>query len=162
MSEQLEEMRRTSVVHPFTGELIDLDAPDEALADVIKDVQAFESELNVFKIEIGRELLRRMDRNACMTLHTEKWTIEGESKNRVKFVPEEIEAALRPFIGAEDGITVEAFRRAVKSKSVLYLDRNGLERMRKLGGRLAAAIKDCEHEIPDAARRIKSITPRQK
>ncbi len=71
-SQELEVVRTDpsqGVVHPVTGEMLDLSDTTDILAGALDDVRRLEGDLRDFKSALSMELLRRMDYYRTYTAH---------------------------------------------------------------------------------------------
>lgn len=153
---ELEQARPTSVMDPLTGELVELDAPLEVLAQAIDDVNQRISMLKAFKGDIDVEILARMDHNGLWTEHAGEWKIKSVSPDRTEVDAERVAQCLRPFVNVPGGISEKAYEQAVWSEEIWKSDRRVLNRLKKLGGKIKAAVVECE--VPVKGKRYVQVT----
>lgn len=139
------------VVDPQSGEVVFLDAPVEALGDYLKSVREFESLLKEAKALVNAEVVARMDKAACWTVHSQGVKLSAPSPAPVeKFDGPALHEALAPMVEL-NVITVEALDAAVETVVEYKPHLKGLNALRKLGGRVAEII--AEHTSEDEKKR---------
>lgn len=144
----------TSLANPATGEVVDLAAPDDALARCLEEVKALESELREYKAEVGRELLVRMDANASWTVKVAGGLrLESESPGLLEYDAEALHAELLALIEAEK-ITRKAANEALGLTVEKKVKKRGVKALEKLGGEVAEAIARTASKKPAGARRV--------
>lgn len=142
------------IVHPLTGEQIDLSASDDQLAEWIDQASELERLLRNVKTAIGDELIGRMDRQAHWTLRTGRFKVTAPSpKPKVDWDVDQLQATLADF--RDQGVIDEdAIDRAMKVKVTRVPQQAGLNALMKLGTELEERIRACAAEVP-AVRRVK-------
>lgn len=136
------------VVHPLTGEAIDLaQAPDEHVADFLSQIRDHEDALKDAKRIITQELLRRMDYQAKYTLRAGGYTLKSQSPAPAE---EFDELQLREDLLAlqdEGVISPEAVDNAVETVVTYKVRKAGINALRKLGGRVRDTVDRHAHEV---------------
>lgn len=144
-----------SLIHPQTGEILDLAAAENAqIASWIESVKEWEVNARGAKQLASEEIHRRMDRAACWTLRDGDYEIKGQSPDRTEYLIDSLQVALRNLI-AEGLITEEAAQAAVKREVTYKPAKRGINALLKIGGEVAEAIRACE--VPDERPRRVSI-----
>lgn len=137
-----------TVVNPVTGEVLGLDRPNEDLVQLLADVREYEAMLREVKRIVQRELLVRLDRDGKWTLHLENGLkVSAPSPEPTEEFDElALRAALLEL--ADEGVlTVEAVDRAIEPVVTYKAHKNGLNALRKLGGRVKAVIDAHASEV---------------
>jgi hypothetical protein len=143
---------------PATGELVELDAPDERLAAAIDESDQLVLRLRLYRQRLGEELLRRMDRAACWTLRAGELTVAGESPDRVDYDAGRLAAALGALTD-EGAISAAAAGAALKRKTEPMPQKRGIYQLRKRGGRIRELIDGCQ--LPVLRPRRVTVSRRQ-
>ena len=129
------------VIHPATGEKLELDAPDGALAAALDGLRTLEGNLRDVKSAIGGELISRMDASAAWTRH-----IPGVGKITAPSPKPTIEydgPALREALLelADQGLITQGAVDAAVETVVTYEPRaRGITALLRLGGSVAAVV----------------------
>lgn len=143
MSGELAAPRRLAI--PATGELIDLDAATDTLAGHLDDIRDLEGALRGAKRELAQEILARMDTEATWTVEAGPYKLVGESPNRVDYDPHELLTALRAL--PPDAISPRALDAAVQRVEQLKVSKQGVNKLLKLGGPVADAVRGAERPV---------------
>lgn len=135
------------IVHPGTGEQLDLTADDVYLVRWFDEIKELEARLKEVRAEVGRELTSRMDRAA-------KWTLRaGGLEARVPSPAPSVEwnvDALRATLAdlLSDGMISEDASDAALEVVVTYKPRvAGLNALKKLGGEVQERVEACGVEV---------------
>lgn len=128
------------VVHPVTGQVVDLDGPIDQLAQFLADARDIDAAVKDAKRAVTDEVLRRADADAAWTIHLPGVKLSMPSPAPVEDWDElELREALLTL--ADEGvISVEAVDRAVEPVVTYKIRAAGVKALRKLGGRVAEAI----------------------
>lgn len=137
------------VVHPLTGELVDIaNAPDDELAQFLEGIDEAKARVQDAKSVVSQEVMRRMDR---MNVRNMRAGVYGVTVNR----PPE---AATGYDGAgllddllrlvdEDVLAIEAVNAAVQTEVSYKVDRHAVNRLKKLGGVVAEAVQRHVFEV---------------
>lgn len=150
----MNELQPTSpilLMHPHTGEALDLGAESARLAEWLDTVRDLERTIREQKTLVAAELHRRMDLAASWTLRDGEWEIRGESPDRTDYAVEELRKALSELVSRGE-ITQQAANAAVTEVISYRPAKRGINALLKLGGHIADAIKTCEMEKTQARR----------
>jgi hypothetical protein len=129
------------VVHPATGEMLDLASPTEDLARWLADARRLDEAMRAEKRRVVEELLERMDREASYTFRTTDLEIKGDGPEPpMVYDGEALRGALQEFVEAEV-ISPEALDRAVEVVPTYKPWANGLKALVRQGGELARTIE---------------------
>jgi hypothetical protein len=148
------EVERTdrAIITPLTGEVVLLDSPTDALAHWLHEVRQAEASLRDAKTLVSRELLARMDREACWTVRAGGLKITGQAPGGVEYDPHEMRRQLAALVEA-DAISQRAMDEAIEEVVTLKVRAKGVNALRKLGGVVEQAVqRACRPK--DAERRI--------
>lgn len=143
--------RAVQFANPVTGEVLHLGSPDVDLGRYLADLREFESVLREHKKMVQRELLSRMDRRAEWTAHLEGGLkLTGQSpKLQEDWDGAALKSALMSLVD-EGVLAVEAVDAAVETEISFKVKKAGINRLRKLGGRVAETIDSlCMQHEPD-------------
>jgi hypothetical protein len=69
--------RELELVVPYSGEVVRLDAPTDALAEIVYGIRELESELRSMKAILSEEVHRRMDEEARWTVEAGRFKVSG-------------------------------------------------------------------------------------
>ena len=89
------------ILHPQTGELVNLDAPTNELADLLDTYRQIDSESRRAKTAITDELARRFDHEGRASHTAGNWKLQVNSPEAVTYQPDRVYAILQA--AAEDG-----------------------------------------------------------
>ena len=129
------------VIHPATGEKLELDAPDDQLALALDSIRTLEGQLRDVKSALGAELLQRMDQQAAWTMH-----VPGVGKVTAPSPKPTIEydgPALREALLelADQGLITQGAVDAAVETVVTYEPRaRGITALLRLGGSVEAVV----------------------
>lgn len=137
---------RVTLVHPDTGELVPIDAPDEQLADVLDAIRQWESVARAAKALISAELHARMDTNACWTRRAGRYEIKGQSPGGVEWDVDALSDALGNLV-CDGLITAEASDAALERVVTLKPRARGLNALLKIDGQVRDAVEACRVEV---------------
>lgn len=146
-------MTSTTLVHPATGEILDLAAPAWELGRTIDEIRDIESRLREIKAEINAEFHRRMDRDRSWTIHTPDFDLVGRSDQPERVWDIEQLQALLATLENEGVISREAALAAVQPRIEYKVLHRGIEALRK-NPALREQIDACFTEQPPANRRV--------
>lgn len=143
------------IVHPGTGEVITLDAPDETLANVLDALTDYEFQLAEVRSTIGREMVYRMDRAAKWTLHAGPYKLTSSSPSPTEdWDGAALHSALSVLV--DDGkLSIEALDAAVETVISYKPRKAGINALRKLGGEVRIAVDALKRETPKGERRVR-------
>lgn len=128
------------VVHPSTGEVLDLGAPTEQLARWLVEARELDEAMRSEKRRVVAELLSRMDREARYTLRIGDLELKGDGPEPpTEYDAQELREALTEFVDG-DVISQEALDRAVEPVVTFKPRANGLKALLRQGGELAETI----------------------
>lgn len=129
---------------PWTGELVALaNATDEQLAELLEQAREIEQDaLRQLKRAVQEEILSRMDREACWTVHAGRVTLTGDSPNRSDWDVERLRKTLRS-LTRSGAISSAAATKAVRRKVVYEASVSGVNALLKLGGTVAERLEEC-------------------
>jgi hypothetical protein len=136
---------RRSAVHPVTGEVLDLGrlATDE-LAEALNAVQTVSGQLKETKAAVDAEMLQRFDQAARWTVHVPGFKLSAPSPaRRVDYDVGKLASTLDELV-TDGSISTEARDSALEVEVVTKPKVAGLNALKKLGGRVEAAILACE------------------
>ncbi len=147
------DLETRQVLVPHTGEVLDLAAPPEQLAQLLDEVRDVESRLRELKAEVSREIHARMDVARKWTLDAGPYKLVGKSD-----APEEewdvdaLAATLTELV--DDGaISTEAMDAACEVVTTFKVRKAGINALRK-NPELAAVIDECVTTKPPENRRL--------
>lgn len=145
----------TAIV-PYSGEVLDLrDASDNQLAKALDEARQFEREqLRGFKRGVEQVVLDRMDANAEWTVHTEEYTLSGDSPGLIDYDVDELRKALARLV-SEGKLSEESASKAITAKTEYTASKRGIGQLVKLGGDVAEAIRACERPRERRSVRLK-------
>ena len=144
--------------NPFTGEVIDLDAPTEVLAKELQQLRDLDTERKRLVAVVQREIIRRCDFDAKLTYHFPGFDLTADGKGRREYNGEALKKVLEGLL--DDGlISRDAARAAIERTVSFKARRSGTNALEKLGGDVAKRLKSAERRIPDEKRRV-SIKPK--
>lgn len=137
-----------TVVSPVTGEVLELTAHTDALAQYLVDVRETELLLREAKKLVSREIASRLDRIATWTLRlegglmvktqspqpTEEWDALAARSELLELVDEGV-------------LSVEAVDAAFEPVVTYKPKKAGINKLRKLGGRVAEILSAHSHEV---------------
>lgn len=152
------DLATTTVVHPFTGETLQLErAETNDLGWFLNEMREYEMRLKEAKRAVTDEALRRLDHQAKWTFRTPDFTLKAPSP-----APSEQfdELALRSDLWelVDQGVITEEAAGAAVETVVTYKTRiAGINALRKLGGQVAEVID--RHCTPVQKTRYVSVTP---
>ena len=130
------------VIHPFTGEVLDLDSPTEHLARWLQEQRDQEQVLREEKNRVQRELLRRMDLEANYTLRAGEFEIKGDGpQTPLEYDGQGLREALDDYVKA-GFISRSAVDRAVEPVTAYKVKAAGVNALRKLEGSTIPAVID--------------------
>lgn len=141
------------LVDPSTGELLTLDATTDLLGEFLDHVRDVEAQLREQKRAVSRELHARMDREGLWTVRLPGLTVSGQSPARVEYDGDQLHDALEQLVAA-DLISETASLAACESVTEWKPKVAGINRLIKLGGRVAELVKACAADVPPESRRI--------
>lgn len=148
------------VIHPATGEVLDLEAPTETLARWLSEARELDREMRVEKIKVVNELLSRMDTDAAYTVRTERFDITGDGPEPPKeYDARGLRVALAEFVEA-GVITQDALDRAVEVVPTYKPRAAGLNALRRLPGSIGEVIDRHSRPKEDHRRNV-SVKPRK-
>lgn len=128
------------VVHPSTGEVLELDAPTEQLARWLVEARELDEAMRSEKRRVVVELLNRMDREARYTLRVANLELKGDGPEPpTDYDGEQLREALAEFVAAEV-ISQEALDRAIEPVTTFKPRANGLKPLIRQGGQLPQVI----------------------
>jgi hypothetical protein len=135
--------QREVVLHPLTGEVLELDAtPTEELGRFLYEIRDLESRLREIKSLANREILSRQDRNAEWTTRAGEYVLKGASPSSTS--TEEFDGlALRSDLCelVDSGVlSIEAVDAAVQTVIIYKARKVGVNALRKLGGVVAETV----------------------
>lgn len=120
-----------TVVSPRTGEVLSLDSPTEDLGTYLADVREFESLLKEAKGVVGRELLERMRKQACWTIHAGGLKLSAPaSDTEEQFDGAALREALLELVDRGE-LAIEAVDAAVEVVTDYKVKRAGVNALRK-------------------------------
>lgn len=147
------------VVHPGTGELIDLTgASDDELTDLLVALRRRKQELlapiDADHRAVCDEALRRMDQACKWTVRNPSGELVGESPNRVEYDAKGLAPKLKRLVEAGE-IKPEAYDEAIGP----VVRKQGVNALLKRGGEIAEVIKSCEMPV-ERPRRVTVKPPK--
>jgi hypothetical protein len=141
------EQKAQLIPHPATGEAFALDRPSEDLAFFLLEVREFEERLRQAKKLVGNELLKRMDKRGEWTMRVGGMEVRGISPApSVEYDAQPLARDLASLADA-DLIDLETALEAVGAETVYKPNKRVLNRLKKLGGRVAETINRHSHEV---------------
>jgi len=91
----------TAVVHPATGEILDLaDTPTTDLAAVYDELVDFAGRLTDYRAAIVAEVCRRLDANNARTERVGDWTLETNAPTVEEYLTRELRVELEALVEA--------------------------------------------------------------
>lgn len=137
MSSDLEVRRAVS---PATGQVVDLDAKTEDLAQVLDDTREMEYKLRYFKEAVSAEVLRRMDRQAEWTMREGEYELRSISPApKIDWAGDELALVLDELV-AEGRIDQGAKEAALETEISYKPKARGLNALLKLGQDVASRL----------------------
>lgn len=147
------------VVHPATGEILELDASTEMLARWLTEARELDERMREEKRRVVQELLARMDRDAQYTVRAGDMEIKGDGPAPpTEYDAEPLRRELEEFVDAEV-ISQDALDRAVEIVHVYKPRANGLKALVRQGGQLAEIVERHGRPKENHERRV-SVKPR--
>lgn len=132
--------RPSIIVHPGTGEVLDLAGDTEILVRWLREVREMESEIREVKRVVTGELIDRMDREARYTLHVGDLEVKGDGPIApTLYEGEQLRNALAEYVEA-GVITPEALDRAVEVLPTYRPRTAGIKALKRLGGPIADLV----------------------
>jgi len=148
------------VVDQQTGQMLNVaEAEVDDLALYLDGVRELERQLGIAKRHVGEEVLRRMDQDGSWTLRAGPYKLQGRSPApTVGYDAEALEKALRRLVRSK-AISKDAAARALRVEKVIVrtVQKQGVNALLKLGGKVAEAVKACGTE-QEASRGIPSVS----
>jgi hypothetical protein len=143
------ELVRQPLVHPLTGQALDLDnATYEDLGRMLAEIDEQKLLLQELRNLVGGEVLSRQDLEVQWTTHAGDYKLTGASKQPVEeFDGLELRNALLELADA-GVISQEAVDRAVETVITYKPKKAGIAALRKLGGDVKDLIDDRAIEVP--------------
>lgn len=139
--------------NPITGEVLSLASPDDDLARWLSDMREYRSQLTEIERAVKQEFLARMDRQAAWTIHAGGVKVSGTSPASVEdWDGAELRTALLALVD-EGVVDISAVDAAVETVVEYCPRKRGIAQLRKLGGRVAAAV-DGLARVSEPERRI--------
>ncbi|HEY1690020.1 MAG TPA: hypothetical protein VGF95_14290 [Solirubrobacteraceae bacterium] len=134
------------VIHPATGELLDLDqASTDQLGHWLLDARELDQRVREEKRAVTQEILARMDREARHTFHGSDLELKGDGpKIPTEYDATPLRAELQEFVDGQV-ISPEALDRAIEVQEVLKPRAEGLNALRALGGPIAECVERHAH-----------------
>lgn len=135
------------LVHPASGEILDLSKPDEDLAAWLYEIRDVESRLKEVKGELTREFYHRLDKAAKWSRLVGEYEVKGESPEPVTaYDGNQLWDVLSTFV--EDGLlSQEALETAVEQVISYKPKLAGVKAARKVDPQIAEAIDACSYEV---------------
>lgn len=147
------------VIHPSTGEILDLSAPTDDLARWLTEARELDEAMRVEKRRVVAELLARMDREANYTLRVGDLELKGDGPEPpMVYDGAALRLALKEFVDAEV-ISPDALDRAVEIVPTYKPRANGLKALLRQGGDLARVVEAHAQPKENHERRV-SVKPR--
>lgn len=132
---------------PITGELLDLSADDDVLAEAFDRIRDLERQLKQARDTIAEELTARLDRRALWTCHAGQYTIKVPSpKPRLEWDVDALQRTLDELQG-QGVIDEAAVDRAIRIELVRKPQTAGINALMKLNPGLAERIQACAREV---------------
>lgn len=149
---------RSEFVNPTTGEVLSLNSPDGELGRYLADLRDLEGQIREHKRLVTRELLSRMDRQACWTVYEAGVKLSGASPApSEEWDGAELYNALCEFVDA--GQLSQTAVNAAVEVVVSYKPRKaGITALRKLGGEIAATVDRLAREVEKERRVTVSVS----
>jgi hypothetical protein len=145
-------MSRELVV-PYTGELVDLDAPTNELARLVDEIRELESALREIKSSVSREVHSRMDRDARWTVEVGGYRVSGASPSRVTYDGDRRELVLVELVASGE-ISEAAAAAALEVQTIRKPRAVGINALRKISPSVAAAIDATATPVDPDSRRL--------
>ena len=147
------------IVHPLTGEVLDLDEPTECLAAWLQQTREGEEQLRAEKQRVQEEIIRRLDFEGKCSATIGEFEIKADGPAPpTEYDARALRDALAEYVEAE-AISQDALDRAVEVIPEYKARKNGLNALRKLNSEIASLIDEHSHERENYQRRV-SIKPR--
>lgn len=147
------------ILNPSTGALVPLDAGTDELAGLVDALEDLRNQAAEARASVERELLDRMDRRGKWTADVGGWRLESSSPNAgtVGYDGERLRRDLLQLVreGVIDREAVDEAVERVRPAPVLKVRKRGVDALRKLGGKVADAVRDAEIESAPPPRRVK-------
>lgn len=150
------------LVHPFTGEVIPLDAPTDLLGKALDEQRAVEAEERTFKRALMDEIISRMDKEGTWTYNPEGAEVKltAPSPGRTVYVEPECLRSDLLQLANKGVISKEAAERAVTTEVVYKPVAQQLKNLAKLGGKVKEVID--QYTRPDESSRSVTVTPKER
>lgn len=146
-----------AVVHPITGEVLDLDSPTDILAAALSRAKEQGAGLQAFTRAIKDELLHRMDYEHCYTVHAiGVGKVAGDGKRPPDHDGTRLLAALLPLV--PDVLSMRAVEAAVERVTTYKPRKAGINALLKsTDERVIEAVRSAE--MPNTKPRDVRVTP---
>lgn len=142
------------IVHPATGEILDLGGETGDLVRWLQEVREMEAQIRDVKRLVTRELIARMDRDARYTLQAGGCTVKGDGPTPpTVYDGEQLRHALAEYVEAEV-ITADALDRAVEVTQEYKPRAVGINALKRLGGGVAETIEQHARPKENYERRV--------
>lgn len=144
------------LVHPASGELLDLNGATDYLAERLLEIRDLEAQLRHLKEALTSEVLHRMDGAATWTVEAGRYKVRGRSPDpEIVYDGEALWNGLHS-IARDFGLDEQAIRNAITEERVFKVSKRGVNALRKLGGEVARIIDRCSSE--ETSRRYVSVS----
>lgn len=133
------------IVHPLTGEALELRAPTTDLAAAIDQAKEMEGALREYKRAIADEILRRMDHEGTWTARLGPYKVTGDGPRQPTYDGERLRSALERLVQV-GRISERAMEKAVELVTDYKVKKAGINALLKLGPDVAAAVRGAEEQ----------------
>jgi hypothetical protein len=145
--------RELELVVPYSGEVVRLDAPTDALAEIVYGIRELESELRSMKAILSEEVHRRMDEEARWTVEAGRFKVSGRSPSGVSYDGERLWKVLEDLVEA-GRITRRAAEAAVALEVAYKVRVAGVQAVKRVGPDVAEAVAAAEIPLDPSSRRL--------
>lgn len=134
------------IVHPLTGEALELLAPTDVIAEAIDAAKEDTQRLATYKRALQDEILRRMDHDRTYTAHLRGFKITGDGPRAPTYDGERLHRALKPLV-AGGLISERALTAAVETVTEYKVKVNGVKALLKGADEaLVAAVEGAQEQ----------------
>jgi hypothetical protein len=144
--------RELELVVPYSGEVVRLDAPTDALAEIVYGIRELESELRSMKAILSEEVHRRMDEEARWTVEAGRFKVSGRGAGVTTAGPR-LWKVLEDLVEA-GRITRRAAEAAVALEVAYKVRVAGVQAVKRVGPDVAEAVAAAEIPLDPSSRRL--------
>ena len=147
--------RAVQLANPLTGEVLTLASPDEDLVKLLDDLKEYGSVIQEHRRMVGRELIARLDRQAKWTAYAGDFKFSSASPApSEEWDGIELRTALLGFVDAGK-LSIQALDAAIETVVTYKVRKQGVNALRKLGGRIAEVVDELAMRIERGERSVR-------